>query len=122
MTGDRRTSILIVDDDPHVLAVFRRLTRRLPGTFRFAMSVEEAQAAVDVELPDVIICDYRLPGVDGLTFLERVRERWPDVRCVLHTGEALFRTHFPLDVPILAKPCPPEELESFLRSLLPTES
>ncbi len=120
--SDLRPSVLVVDDDPQVLAVFRRLTRRLPADFRFATSVEQAQACVDERVPDVIICDYRLPGVDGLTFLERIHQRYPAVRRVLHTGEAIFRTHFQLDVPVLAKPCPPEELEAFIVSLLPSHS
>ena len=90
--------------------MFRRLGRNLPIRMRFARSAEEAQLLVEAEPPTLLICDYRLPGLDGVAFLERVHVRWPLVKRMLHTGEAVLRTSFGLDVPVLSKPCPPEVL------------
>jgi DNA-binding NtrC family response regulator len=111
-------SVLIVDDDPLILAAFRRVTRDLAVRMRFAATSQEAWAAVNAEVPEVIIADYRLPDGDGLTFLEKVQTQWPEVKCVLHTGEAVNRTAVGLDIPVLAKPCPPETLRELISSVI----
>jgi CheY-like chemotaxis protein len=108
--------LLVVDDDPRVLSSFRRLAHGLQLQMRFAEDAEDAQRQLDAETPDIIICDYRLPGLDGLSFLERVHDRHPDVKRILHTGEAIQRTSFGVDVPVLAKPCSPESLRELLES------
>src|SRR5688572_18385024 len=84
-------SLLVVDDDPQVLSAFRRITRDMPLMVRFARTAEEAWQLVEAEQPQLVICDYRLPGLDGVTFLERLHEKWPLVRRILYTGEAVNR-------------------------------
>src|SRR5207302_892755 len=103
-------SILVVDDDAAVLTTLRRATRDLPARMVFAATLKEAWAAVNAEVPELIIADYRLPDGDGLGFLEKVQVKWPKVKAVLHTGEAVSRTAVGLDIPVLGKPCPPETL------------
>ncbi|MGQ0507108.1 MAG: response regulator [Myxococcaceae bacterium] len=113
-------AVLVVDDDPQVISMFRRLARGVGVAIRCAESAEAAQALLEEGVPQLIVCDYRLPGLDGMTFLEKVHARYPQVRRVLHTGEAVFRVNLALDIPLLAKPCPSEELEALLMSTLPS--
>jgi CheY-like chemotaxis protein len=77
-------SILIVDDEPDVADLFRQRFRReqRQGIYvlHFAASGEEALALLDGEIrPEliVILSDINMPGMDGLTLLREIKERWP---------------------------------------------
>ena len=80
--------VMVVDDDPQVRQMVVRLLRGLPVRLRCASSAAEALAQLEVEVPDLLISDLQMPGMDGLALLEQVKARWPGVCLVLHTGEA----------------------------------
>jgi two-component system response regulator YesN len=65
-----------------------RLFHKLPVRVRCASCASEAVALIEQEQPDLLISDYKMPGMNGLELLEQVRARWPQVRSVLNTGEA----------------------------------
>jgi DNA-binding response OmpR family regulator len=71
---DRSTStILIVDDDEGVTQTFARMLRLEGYQVRTAISAETGLAEADESQPDAIILDLRMPLVDGLGFLRRLR-------------------------------------------------
>jgi DNA-binding NtrC family response regulator len=74
--------VLVVDDDP---SVRQALTQSLADDFNVhaAASVEEALASLSARLPDVILSDVRMPGLDGLALLRLVRERAPSVDVIM---------------------------------------
>ena len=111
-------AILVVDDDAFVLITLKRVTRDVPARMVFASNLKEAWAAVNAELPELVIADYRLPDGDGLGFIEKLQARHPGLKCVLHTGEAVSRTAVGLDIPVLGKPCPPETLRELILGVL----
>ncbi|MGE5602475.1 MAG: response regulator transcription factor [Nitrososphaerales archaeon] len=66
-------SVLIVDDDPKLLKMLGR-TLVYEGFHVFSASDgNEALAEVQAHRPDVIVLDWMMPGMDGLTVLERLR-------------------------------------------------
>lgn len=66
-------SILIVDDDEAVTQTFARMLRLEGYTVRTAVSAESGLAEASQNNPDAIILDLRMPLVDGLGFLKRLR-------------------------------------------------
>jgi DNA-binding response OmpR family regulator len=69
------STILIVDDDEGVTQTFARMLRLEGFQVHTAMSAETGlREAHDVQ-PDAIILDLRMPLVDGLSFLRRLREQ-----------------------------------------------
>jgi CheY-like chemotaxis protein len=117
MSAEPAFSILVIDDDPGVLALFRNVSKDLPIWMRFAASAEEGLAMLQAEQPSLVISDYRLPGLDGLSFLERVQALYPKVKRILFTGEAVLRTSVGMDIPVLGKPIPPDALHDLLLDL-----
>ena len=67
--------ILIVDDDEGVTQTFARMLRLEGYQVRTAISAETGLLEAQASQPDAIILDLRMPLVDGLGFLRRLRSR-----------------------------------------------
>ena len=68
-------TILVVDDDEGVTQTFARMLRLEGYDVRTAMNAESGLRESDRSHPDAIILDLRMPLVDGLGFLRRLRAR-----------------------------------------------
>src|SRR6266513_3384265 len=86
-------SILVVDDEPDVADLFRQRFRRevREGTYvmHFAASGEHALKRLAGEIEPqliVILSDINMPGMDGLTLLQQVKERFPDLPVMMITA------------------------------------
>lgn len=81
--------ILCVDDEPNVLKALRRLFMEEEYEIFTAESGEEALAILKQEAPvQVVISDYRMPGMNGVDFLKHVYERWPETIRIVLSGYA----------------------------------
>src|SRR4051812_16304772 len=90
LISDGETStILIVDDDEGVTQTFARMLRLEGYQVYTAMSAETGLREAAATLPDAIILDLRMPLVDGLGFLRRLRanDRHRDVPVAIVTGD-----------------------------------
>src|SRR3712207_9447971 len=78
---------MVVDDTPHVL---RMLTSMLEidgfEVVSQASSGAEAIERLDDADPDVVVIDYKMPAMDGLTAARELRSRRPDQVVVLYTA------------------------------------
>jgi response regulator RpfG family c-di-GMP phosphodiesterase len=80
--------ILCVDDQPNVLDGLRRTLRR-GFDLVTAVGAQEGLAALESVGPfTAVVSDLSMPGMDGITFLEKVRESSPDTVRLLLTGRA----------------------------------
>lgn len=79
--------ILVVDDEELVREVIAKKTERHLG-YKVSEAVDGLEALKKIELdkPDLIITDIRMPNMDGLELLERVKERGIDVPVIILTG------------------------------------
>ena len=103
--------ILFVDDEP---AVLDTLKRNLRNRFQIstALSGEEALSRLSKQGPfSVIVSDFRMPGMDGITLLQKVKKAQPDIVRIMLTGNADLSTA--IDAVnngsifrFLTKPCP----------------
>ena len=76
LMGEREVAtILVVDDDEGVTQTFARMLRLEGYDVRTAMNAETGLREADRSHPDAIILDLRMPLVDGLGFLRRLRAR-----------------------------------------------
>jgi CheY-like chemotaxis protein len=83
-----QSSILIVDDDADWLQVCSELLAQLPSKpeIHTAGTGTRAIAKLDDQPCRLLICDLKMPKVDGLQVLAIVRKRFPDLRTVVLTG------------------------------------
>jgi CheY-like chemotaxis protein len=64
---------LIVEDNPDNMLLMKAVLRRAGYRTEGARTAAEAEARLQVSLPDVILMDIQLPGEDGLTLTRRLR-------------------------------------------------
>lgn len=80
--------ILIVDDEPNVLTALRRLLHGEPYRVHVASGPGEALASLKSLEPAVMISDYRMPGMTGVTFLQQAKVVQPDSVRIILSGYA----------------------------------
>ncbi|MEO7457675.1 MAG: HD domain-containing phosphohydrolase [Gemmatimonadaceae bacterium] len=79
---------LIVDDEPRLRQVLVHLMRNDGFTCLEAGNGEEALAHLEVHTVTLVMSDLRMPKMDGLELLRRIRGRWPDTAVVMITAVA----------------------------------
>ncbi|MFT3837699.1 MAG: ATP-binding protein [Myxococcaceae bacterium] len=85
---DARPRVLFVDDEENILRSLKRVLRRGEWDIETATSGEAGLELVHAWAPDVVISDYRMPGMNGVEFLARVKETSPRVQRIMLTGQA----------------------------------
>ena len=86
--------ILIVDDDSQLRNSFEKLMAAEGHDVRGASSGEAGIAAVRDELPDVVVMDVRMPGMDGLTAYQQMREIEPRLPVIIMTAYGTVITSY----------------------------
>jgi DNA-binding response OmpR family regulator len=78
--------VLLVDDEEEfVKTLAERLEMRDLGSDK-AFSGEEALQVVSDQEPDVMVLDLKMPGIDGMEVLRRVRRAYPQVQIIMLTA------------------------------------
>ena len=113
--------ILCVDDDPNILQAYQRALRK---QFQIdpALGGEEALAAIVNQGPyAVVVADMRMPGMNGVELLARVKEHAPDTVRMMLTGDADQQTALEAVneghiFRFMTKPCPPDVFAKVLEA------
>jgi DNA-binding response OmpR family regulator len=89
MAPDKPIKVLMVDDDPLVLAATARALRRYGIMATCANSPFGVSALVRKEPPDVLVLDYHMPGLDGAHLVRVLRSspRTADIPVVFYSGD-----------------------------------
>jgi CheY-like chemotaxis protein len=85
---DARHKILILDDDPEFLDLYKEWLSQLPSKpeIHTATNGARAIALLEAEPYRVLICDLKMPKMDGLQVLSIVRRRFPELRTIVMTS------------------------------------
>jgi two-component system, OmpR family, response regulator MprA len=115
-------AVLVVDDDPSI----RRMLARTLGAEGFSVDTVgdggSALAAIERRMPDAVVLDVMMPGLDGLAVCRRLRAAGLEVPVLLLTArDGVAERVAGLDAgadDYVPKPVAPEELAARLRALL----
>ncbi len=104
-------SILIIDDEPEVLRVLKRILEHAGHTVSEAPNGEVALKRFVGQPADLVVTDIFMPGMDGIEFLMHVRTAFPQAKVVVMSGGGILprdqvlgdATHLGADL-VLEKP------------------
>ncbi len=110
--------ILIVDDEKNIRLTLSQTLETLGTEIDTAADGEEALAKLKGREFGLILLDIRMPGMDGMEVLRRVREMRPDIRIIMITAYGTVESAVEAmklgAVDFLQKPFDPEEIRELV--------
>lgn len=120
----RGKSVLAADDDEDLLAFIEAVVKDDGGEFTGARNGEDCLNLLEHQTPHLILLDVEMGGMNGISTLERIRERHPKltskvVFLTVHKSLARVNHARALDVAgFILKPITPERLRERLNDAL----
>lgn len=74
MTTNSTKSVVVVDDSPSLITLFRRGAERLDIDLQIFSSTSEAWDYLEENKPDLLFLNIKMPGMDGFTILRELRK------------------------------------------------
>lgn len=107
---DAKLRILFVDDEPNVLVAIERQLRRERARWEmvFALGGQRGLDEIRNGCFDVVVSDFRMPGVDGVALLNAIADSCPGTARIMLSGDAeaqVIARAVPTLQELLAKPC-----------------
>ncbi len=118
-------SVLIVDDEKNILLTLSQSLEVLQLETDTATNGEEALAKLKEKDFGLILLDLRMPGMDGMEVLRKVREIRPDIRIIMITAYGTIELAVEAmklgAVDFIQKPFSPEEIRELVSRVLDRE-
>jgi DNA-binding NtrC family response regulator len=86
------TNVLVVDDDEVVRLSHQRSLKTASCNVEAAWNGDGALRAMEQKPFDVVLLDLKMPGLDGISVLKTIKQRWPESEVVVITGYPTVET------------------------------
>lgn len=80
------TKLLLVDDEEEFVSALAERLRIRKYDVRVVTSGEAALLAINTERPDIVLLDLKMPGMDGMETLKRIKAADPSIHVIMVTG------------------------------------
>ncbi len=87
-----KKTVLVVDDEASILESVTDILEDEGFSVKVAASGEEALGLMREELPNIVLLDIWMPGMDGIEVLKAIKEEWPFVPVVIMSGHGTIET------------------------------
>jgi signal transduction histidine kinase len=112
-TSGRSYRVLVVDDDPLVVASTAAMLEDVGHVVSEALSGVHALDLLRLGTKvDVVVTDHAMPGMTGSELARQIRQHWPELPIILATGYAELPNGEDPGLPRLSKPYLQDELEA----------
>ncbi len=82
----RKTHVLVVDDEELYRQAIERILARAGHQVHTARNASDALGVMSSQNVDVVLCDVKMPGTNGLEFVRLLRQVAPDLPAIVITG------------------------------------
>lgn len=111
--------VLIIDDHRNTRETLAMALGTQDCRVDVAQDARDAWKLAEACRYDWIVCDVRMPEIDGIQLGQQLRAKWPDVRLVLMSASMLSTSEYAqataLGAPLLTKPVLPATLVALFR-------
>jgi len=82
----KEMKVLLVDDEKEFVKSLQERMQMRDVQSKVAFDGDEAIKTMNDDLPDVMVLDLKMPGMDGMELLRRTKKAFPGVQIVMLTG------------------------------------
>ena len=113
-------TILVVDDEENIRLLYKEELEEDGYNVLLASDGQEALEKIEKDNPDLVALDIRMPGMDGIEVLHRIRDINRDIPIVISTAYGDYRQNFNVWAAdaFVVKTANLDELKKTLRDLL----
>lgn len=115
-------NILVIDDDVDICTLLNRFLSKNGFNVTTAYSGKSALESIINQVPDIVLCDFRLEDMNGSDLLEKIKQNNPQVPVIIMTGYSDVRTAVNImklgAFDYVTKPLLPEEILLTLKRAL----
>lgn len=86
--------ILVIDDEANIRLLYKEELEDEGYKVSVAANSEEARDSIQKEKPDVITLDIKMPGTDGIQFLECLKADYGDIPVVMCSAYGSYKQDF----------------------------
>lgn len=81
-------TVWVVDDDKSIRWVLEKALQKASINSKSFSNASNLLAALNTELPDALITDIRMPGMDGFELLKKIQHNYPDLPVIIMTAHS----------------------------------
>jgi CheY-like chemotaxis protein len=121
----KRRPILVVDDEKNIRLTLSQSLEPLGLPIQTAVNGEEALQKIEETEFGLLLLDLKMPGMEGMEVLHRVRERWPTIPVIIITAHGTIESAVDAmkmgAVDFIQKPFSPREIRELATKVLQRE-
>ncbi|MCF8027575.1 MAG: response regulator [Desulfobacteraceae bacterium] len=122
----KKYPILVVDDEKNIRLTVSRALESLDMPVQTAVNGEAALQKFHEHVFGIVFLDLKMPGMDGMTVLHRIKENWPQTRVVIITAHGTVESAVEAmklgAVDFIQKPFSPAEIRKLATDILDRET
>ncbi len=88
------TKILVVDDEDNIRLLYKEELQDEGYQVSLAANAEEAFKAIEADEPDLITLDIKMPGMNGIEFLRKLKEDKKNIPVILCSAYGTYKQDF----------------------------
>ena len=121
-----KAKILVVDDEKNIRLTVTRALEALDYFVHNAFDGKDAMKQLELDSYDLLLVDLKMPGMNGMEFLEKAIAKYPDIRIIIISAHGTVENAVEAmklgAVDFLQKPFTPKELRNIVYNVLERET
>ncbi len=86
--------ILVIDDEQNIRLLYKEELEEQGYQVTVAATAEEAMGKIEADKPDLITLDIKMPGMDGIEFMRKLKEEKRDIPVILCSAYGRYKQDF----------------------------
>ncbi len=89
-----KKKILVVDDETNIRLLYKEELEDEGYEVLLAQDAEDARGKIEKESPDLVTLDIKMPGMDGIQFLNQLKEKYEDLPVIICSAYGSYKQDF----------------------------
>ncbi len=89
-----KKKILVVDDETNIRLLYKEELEDEGYEVLLAQDAEDARGKIEKESPDLVTLDIKMPGMDGIQFLNQLKDKYEDLPVILCSAYGSYKQDF----------------------------